>query len=846
MKINYWKILSSLALACIMTGCIMTGLSAQEVPLRRLVGPQPDRTVLVPSNQLVSPAGEQVYLPGRPGGLALVRRGKYLLVKNIHSLDLVRLSDRSVVQSLPFPKGGSSFNGLCLSADDSTIYFTQADDQVLIAGLDKENVLSWHSPIALPKPAIGGDPVPGGVALNGPEDKLLVTLSRNNTLAVVSLPGFSVTEIPVGLVPYGVIVQSGAKAYVSNWGGRRPAAGEPVFNSSGSPILVNPVNGVAASGSISVVDLDKKTCTKEIEVGLHPSAMVLSPDRSRLYVACANSDLITVIDTRTDVVADQISVHQGKDTLFGSAPNALALSPDGKLLYVANGTENAVCVIETRPPHTIRGWIPTGWYPGAVVTDPAGSTLYVANIKGIGSRNKKAKAKGYGTHDFLGSLSIIKVPSAKELSAMTETVKRNNGIEKDNQADSLSVLSAVPVPRRQGQSSPIRHVLYIIKENRMYDQVLGDLPQGNGDTSLVLFGRQVTPNHHKLAESFVLLDNFYCSGVLSADGHQWATEAYATDYVEKSFGGFTRSYPFDGNDAMAYASSGFLWDNVLRHGLSFRDYGEFVDAVIRPAHASFRDVYTDYINGMRNTKIEARANIDPIKPYMCPDFIGFPNTVPDVYRADVFIRELHHFEETDSFPNFMVMLLPCDHTSGTAPGMPTTRASVADNDLALGRIVEAVSHSKFWKETCIFVTEDDSQDGLDHVDGHRTVGFVVSPYTKRNTVVSTYYSQVSMVRTIENILGLPPMNRIDRASGDMSGCFTVTPDFAPYDAEMNRIPLDQLNPPLQALRGKEKYWAVKSLQQDLDDYDRVDETTFNRIIWHSVKGYHVPYPEITK
>jgi YVTN family beta-propeller protein len=843
MMINYRKIASLIALIW-----AVTGLSAQNVPALRKVGPQTDNTVLVPSNQLISPAGEQVYLPGRPGGLALVRKGKYLLVKNIRSLDLVRLDDRSVIQSLTYPKGGSSFNGLCVSRDESTVYLTQSNDRVLVARLNKDNILSWRSPVSLPQPSIGGDPVPGGVVLNQAEDKLLVTLSRNNTLAVVSLSDSSVTEIPVGMVPYGVILKSDAKAYVSNWGGRRPEAGEPTYNSSGSQVLVNPVNGVAGSGSITVVDLNKRAPTREITVGLHPSAMVFSPDQSLLYVACANSDDITVIDTRTDEVAGRISVHQGKDTLFGSAPNALAVSPDGKLLYVANGTENAVCIIETSAPYFIRGWIPTGWYPGTVLTDPAGETLYVANIKGIGSRNKKAGAKGYGSHNFMGSLSIIRAPSGEELGVMTETVKRNNGFEHDPRdgADNLSALTTVPVPQHPGQSSPIKHVVYIIKENRMYDQVLGDLPQGNGDTSLVLFGREVTPNHHKLAESFVLLDNFYCSGVLSADGHQWADEAYATDYLEKSFGGFTRSYPFDGDDALAYASTGFLWDNVLRHGLTFRDYGEFVKGSVLPAHSTFMDVYTDYKNGLKKTRIEALATMDQLKPFICPTFVGFPNIVPDVCRADEFIKELHRFEKNDSFPNFMVMLLPNDHTSGTVPGMPTPKASVADNDMALGKIVEAVSHSKFWKETCIFVTEDDSQDGMDHVDGHRTVGFVISPYTKRSKTISAYYSQVSMVRTIENILGLPPMNRIDRASGDMSGCFTVTPDFTPYTAEMNKIPLDQLNPPLQALSGKKKYWALKSLQQDLDDYDRVDESTFNRIIWYSVKGYDKPYPVLVK
>jgi hypothetical protein len=372
------------------------------------------------------------------------------------------------------------------------------------------------------------------------------------------------------------------------------------------------------------------------------------------------------------------------------------------------------------------------------------------------------------------------------------------------------------------------------------------MPQGNGDTSLVEFGRKVTPNHHLLAEEFVLLDNFYCSGVLSADGHQWTDEAYVTDYLEKSFGDFTRSYPYDGDDALAYASSGFIWDNVLKHGLTFRDYGEFVSAVIDPQGATFKEIYEDFRSGTNRISIRAKANLEQIAPYICPTYIGFPNEVSDAYRASEFIKELKEFEKNNKFPNFIIMLLPNDHTSGTAPGMPTPVAAVADNDLALGQIVEAISESKFWKETCILVTEDDPQAGLDHVDGHRTVGMVISPYTKRGKVISTYYSQINMVRTIEDILGLPPMNQLDLSAEAMTDCFTDKPDFRPYKAVMNNIPLDELNPPLVSLSGDQLYWAKKSLEQDLDDVDRIDEDVFNRIIWHSVKGYDRPYPVLKK
>jgi DNA-binding beta-propeller fold protein YncE len=533
---------------------------------------------------------------------------------------------------------------------------------------------------------------------------------------------------------------------------------------------------------------------------------------------------------------------------FGSAPNALAISRDGKILYVANGTDNAVCVIRVGAPSQIIGYIPTGWYPASVILDEETNSIFVANVKGVGSRNQRTDRAGYNTHDHMGTVSIIPLPDEVKLSEMTETVNQNNAfVQKMVATGSANELKKmVAVPQIKTQESYFKHVVYIIKENRTYDQVFGDMPQGNGDMNLVHFGREVTPNHHKLAETFVLMDNFYCSGILSADGHQWTDEAYVTDYIEKFFGGFTRSYPYDGDDALAYASSGFIWDNVLRHGLTFRDYGEFVDAVIEPGDATFMDIYQDYLEGSNNIKIRAKANLDQLKPYICPTFIGFPNKVPDVYRAAEFIKELEEFEKNNNFPNFIIMLLPSDHTSGTRPGLPTPRAAVADNDLALGRVVESISHSIFWDKTCIFVTEDDPQAGLDHVDGHRTVGLVISPYTKRGEVISTYYSQINMMRTMENILGIPPMNQFDAAAEPMADCFTDTPDFSPYKALPSNIPLDELNPPLESLTGDALHWAEMSLQQDLDDVDRIDEDIFNRVIWHSVKGYDVPYPVLSQ
>ena len=859
MKTNSNLIVSLLMIICLITGCGKQDKTKSDI---RKVGPQSDGSILVPSNQLLRPAGLQIVLPGRPVDLILTKDERFLLVKNRLDLDLIRLSDRTILQSLPYEKSGASFTGICLSPDGRTVYVTDAQDRICVASLNKNNIMEWQAPIILPGPAAGGYAAPGGVAVNENGDKIFVTLSRNNSLGIISLPSGAVSEVPVGVAPFDVIAHSPSKLYVSNWGGRQPEEGESVYNTSGSNVLVDPETGIANKGAISVVDPQLKEQVKVIEVGLHPSGMVLSPDKKLLYVACANSDQISVISTEDDIVVETISVHMLENIPFGSGPGDLAISPDGKHLFVANGTENSICVIKTgreaeakvkvkaevkiEVKAEIAGAIPVGWYPGSVVLNKTGNTIFVANVKGIGSRNQRTDRKGYNSHDHMGSVSIIKVPGERELKKMTETVHMNNSyaemLKELNSTDKSN--KKVPVPEFTDQSSFFKHVVYIIKENRTYDQVFGDMPQGDGDTSLVEFGREITPNHHLLAETFVLLDNFYCSGILSADGHQWTDEAYVTDYLEKSFGGFTRSYPYDGDDALAYASSGFIWDNVLRNGLTFRNYGEFVNAVIEPASATFTDIYRDFLEGTNKIKIQAKANLEQLTPYICPTFVGFPNKVPDVYRAAEFIKELKEFEKTGNFPNFVIMLLPNDHTSGTRPGLPTPQAAVADNDLALGQIVEAISNSIFWKETCILVTEDDPQAGLDHVDGHRTVGMVVSPYTRRGEVISTYYSQINMVRTIENILGLPPMNQLDMTAEAMTDCFTDKPDFTPYKAVKNNIPLDQLNPALTSLSGDQLYWAKKSLEQDLEEVDRIDEDTFNRIIWHAVKGYNRPYPVI--
>jgi hypothetical protein len=495
----------------------------------------------------------------------------------------------------------------------------------------------------------------------------------------------------------------------------------------------------------------------------------------------------------------------------------------------------------------VEGLIPTGWYPGAILLGPDGKKLIVANVKGHGSLSQpRPKEKGKNSHDHLGSVSIINVPDADRLAAYTKEVNANNRL-----AYSLAGLDKprkeaqpMPVPRRHGEPSVFKHVIYIIKENRTYDQVLGDMKEGNGDPKLVVFGEQVTPNHHALARQFTLFDNFYCSGVLSADGHTWCNQAYVSDYLEKAFGGFTRSYPDDGGDPLAYVPPGFLWDNALRHKKTIRIYGEYINVKNAfPKQATWTDYYKEYRAQKRELKVTVKSNLKSLEPFTHPGYPWFPLLMPDVYRARLFIEELKAFEEKGELPNLIYLTLPCDHTDGTRPGYPTPRAMVADNDLALGQIVEAVSKSKFWKDTCIFVVEDDPQDGFDHVDAHRTVALVISPYTKRKFVDHTNYNQTGMVKTIELILGLSPMNQLDLSATAMRNCFQSQPDLTPYTCLANKIKLDEMNKPLNKLKGAALHWAKKSLALNLDNGDEADEDTLNRIIWHATRGYNVPYPE---
>ena len=816
---------------------------------------------VVPTNQVVSPLGEQIGLRSRPTALAVSPDGRRLGVLSHDSVLVVDLDTKQVSDRVRNP---GSFTGIVFAADGKRLFASNIHGTVEAFAVSAAGKLkrSWSARPPAPGKEEPHNAAPAGLALAVEAKTLWAAFNLSNTLAEIDLSsGRVLREIPVGNAPFDVICAAG-KVYVSNWAGRRPEPGDITGPSGVGPaVRVDPRRHIAAEGSVSVVDPIQGQVVRELVVGPHASGMAATADGRFVCVACANADTVAVIDTRRDHVVETISTRPLAELLLGSAPNALALDREGRTLYVSNGTNNAVAVVDFDPPKSrLAGCFPTGWYPAGLALDEKRQTLYVANVKGFGWRTtaaqngSKIRGKtvwGYNSLEPLGTVSVVPLPKREELAGHTRTVLANNRLAEARRALCQPRPDARPrpVPERHGEPSVFRHVIYIIKENRTYDQVYGDLPQGQGDPELCIFGERVTPNQHRLACDFVLLDNFYCSGVLSADGHQWTDEAYATDYIEKSFGGWPRSYPHEGNDAMAYARSGFLWDDVLDHGRTLRVYGEFVKATVRwrdrarTDPLTFLECYRDYLAKSDEVEIRGRPTIRTLEPYHCRTAIGFPLIVCDQYRADQFLQELRELDKRGDLPGLTIMGLPANHTSGTRPGMPTPEAAVADNDLAVGRIVEGVSRSRFWASTCIFVVEDDPQNGFDHIDGHRTAALVVSPYTRRHAVDSTNYNHTSMVRTIELILGLPPMNQLDASATAMSNCFTDRPDLTPYQAQKNRIPLDRMNPELSQIEdAPRRHWAEVSLRLPLDEADEADEDTLNRILWHAQRGRDDTYP----
>jgi YVTN family beta-propeller protein len=628
--------------------------------------------------------------------------------------------------------------------------------------------------------------------------------------------------LQVGGRPYDVVV--GAKQiFVSDW------AGDHV-------LVIDPV-------ALRVVN--------KIPVGDHPNQMALHKD-GRLFVACSANNTVSVVDTRRGHVVETIFTALFPKAPEGSTPAALALAPDGDTLYVANADNNCIAVIDVETPRQsgVKGFIPTGWYPSAVAVSPDGKNLLIGVGKGLRSHanpikekpadEKEATAeeirkKGRASWSFpyigtlmSGALTVVPVPDEVTLKDYTAKVYQNCPY-----SDELLTAAPHPVktaiPTRVGDPSPIKNVIYIIKENRTYDQVFGDLaagaePKGNGDPSLCMFPRKVTPNHHKLAEEFVLIDSLYCNGQVSRDGHPWSTMAYSTDYISRDWHltySKREGVEDDDDGDLQNAPSGYIWDACGRAGLSYRAYGEYGKRVS---------------DGSGATKMEGR--VPGLVGHICPDY-GVPKVAGkkdrDTDKAEVFLAEYDKFAKEGTMPRLIVMSLGEDHTTGTTVGTFTPKACVASNDLALGRVVEHISHGPLWKETAIFVIEDDAQNGPDHVDAQRTVGLVISPYTKRKVVDSTLYSTVSLIRTMELILGLEPLSQFDAAARPMFNSFTDREDLTAYTHEPAQIDLEEKNTELS-------YGAERSNKMDFSEYDRIDDFELNEILWHATMGKDAPAP----
>lgn len=859
--------------------------AAPEAGLTDPVGRRSASHTITPVNQVVTPAGRVIELPGlRPQALALSPDGK-LLVTAGKTAELVVVDPVSaaILQRVPLPgeapgaqapdtvsdhilqpdtKGQVSYTGLVFSPDGQRIYLANVNGSIKVfavgPGADVKPLRSFALPPAdAPRRK---NEIPAGLAVSKDGRRLYVALNLSNRLGEMDAStGQMLRTWDVGVAPYDVRL-AGDTAFVSNWGGRRPGPGDLTGPAGrGTVVRVDPVRHIASEGSVSVIDLTANRVVKEILTGLHASALEVTPNGRHVVVANAGSDTLTVIDVRSHRIVETLWTRLNPADLFGASPNALAFDRSGKTLYVCNGTHNAIAVVGFAPGKSkLKGLVPAGWFPGAVVYDPGRRSLYVANVKGI-SPGRARKSDGrpeFNSHQYHGSLNLVQEPSRGQLAAYTRQALANMRypLLKESARRARPNQPARPVPERVGEPSVFKHVVYIIKENRTYDQVMGDLPEGNGDPELCIFGEEVTPNQHKMVREFVLLDNTYCSGILSADGHQWSTTAFATDYMEKSFAGFPRSYPDgmedDDVDALAYSPAGFIWDNAIAHGKTLRDYGEF--AITRKAWRDkskkgpikFLDHYREFVEGTGNIVLYSDPAVESLRPFLNTNTVGWDMDVPDVFRAAQFIQELKEYERRGEFPNLVIICLPNDHTSGTSAGAPTPAAQVADNDLAFGQIVEAISHSKFWKETCILAIEDDPQAGWDHVSGYRTTAYVVSPYTKRGKVISTQYNQTSLMRTLELMLGLPPMNQMDATATPMFDCFQGEPDFTPFVAVKNNIPLDQMNPDPKAIRDPLlRKHAYASARLPLEKPDQCSEDLLNRILWHAMKGPHVPYPE---
>lgn len=784
-------------------------VDAPEVRLRP--GLQPNTNLLF-NGWGITPAGDQVPTTDLALKLVVAPDKKFLLAVhggfNQHGVTIIDLATHQEKQFIPL---SVSWNGLAFSPDGKQFYVSSADKGVIYIF----NYADGHAePAGTVKPSTDDRPVfLAGIAVNHRTGELYVCNEANDDVwALDPKSGAVEAVIPVGQHPHSCVIGAdGRHLYVSDWGSR----------------------------SVSVVDMPAKRRVRDIAVGLRPNDMALSPD-GRLFVACSGDNTVSVIQTgnmeRDEAGASPtrrvpegtreiISTSLYPESPEGSTPDAVAVSPDGRTLFVANADNNDVMVVDISGSLTgeakennesvsvVEGFIPVGWYPSALAVSPDSQTLLVANGKGLSSRPNSPPllhpAKGPHSFDYIpntltGTVSFIPRPTSEQMTAYTKQVRLNSPYT-PAQFQTTSVPATSIIPAQVGAPCPIRYVLYIIKENRTYDQMFGDFrdaqghPAGNGDPNLTFYGENVTPNHHELAREYVLMDNLYCNGEVSVDGHSWCDAAIATDYNERSWIiSYSKHGSLPGNQEMEDPAAGFLWDSCRRMGVSFKNYGE---GAARVPSAN------------RGRWVGAR----------------------DMNKVNSYIEDLQAAETTGVLPRFTIMSLGEDHTKGTTPGTFTPDASVASNDVGLGKLIAAATRSRFWKEMAVFVIEDDAQNGPDHVDAHRTAGLVISPWCKRGVVDSTLYTTASMVRTIELILGLPPLTQYDAGATPMFNCFANAPVLTQYDPATPKVNL-------YARNTAKSPGAKESARMDFREYDRAPEDALNRILWADAKGTNAPYP----
>ena len=815
-------------------------LPAAEPP-PEIPGVRADGSVLLPNQWALRPAGKQVRAGDFPVNIALHPSGEWAAVLHAgygpHEIAVLACETGEIVSRAAVEE---TFYGLAFTGDGRRLFASGSGAEVLHVFDFAEGYLAGRKTIPLREPKRRG--IPSGLAVTADGGTVFVcnlwahTVSRvvlgnaepaieevalgENKDAAAPLPEETGTDDPS--------ITKRERALLDTTRAGDPFPYACVLDEKRARLYVSLWNQAA----VAVIDTAEFKLLERWPTEEHPNELVLSKDGRRLFVANANRNTVTVLDTATGRASETLLAELQPGAPPGNTPNSLALSPDGKRLFVANANINtlAVFAVDEAGKARAEGFIPTGWYPTSVRVSADGRRLFIANGKGGISRANRhgdnpqmvtPKAIGEYIGGLMqGTVSLLDLPVAEKFeAAMTQWT-----------AEAFACLprsappapEGSPIPAKAGAPSPIKYVIYLVKENRTYDQVLGDVKEGNGDPSLCLFGEAITPNHHALAREFVLLDNFYVESEVSADGHEWTMGAYATDFVEKTwpltYGHDRRNklpYPSEGNLALATPAGGYLWDRAKEAGVTYRSYGEWV------------------ANGKAGQPGTAKAkaligHIDPL-------FRGFDMSYPDVKRAERFISELHRFEREGEMPRLQIVRLPNDHTSGTSPGKPTPVAHVGDNDRALGMLVEAVSKSKFWPQTAIFCVEDDAQNGPDHVDAHRTIAFVASPYARRGARDSTLYSTSSMLRTMELILGLKPMSQFDAAAMPMFASFQAEPDARPFIAKEVTVNLEEKN-------AKTAWGAERSRKMNFAKEDAADDLQLNEVIWRSIRGAKSPMP----